>query len=172
MDSESEEIREVYAYFGLALYTAQCLEHGIVNALLYLDLIPSQKSVPGEESWAVAVDNFTSQKFEQTLGKIIYDLKKVTDVPPELNNRLFEALKQRNWLAHRYFRERAEDFLSSEGRTKMIKELDDLVNIFKVTDDLLSLTLEPVLKKYNITQESIMKLSEEMRLRAESKIYN
>ena len=33
MDNEDEHTKEVYARFGLAVYYAQVLEHGLVNAL-------------------------------------------------------------------------------------------------------------------------------------------
>jgi hypothetical protein len=42
MEDEGEHIKEVFAHFGLALYLAQCLEHGIVNALSQLDLFTVQ----------------------------------------------------------------------------------------------------------------------------------
>ena len=32
--NRGDEIRDVYAHFGLALYLAQVLEHGIVNAMV------------------------------------------------------------------------------------------------------------------------------------------
>jgi len=40
---EDEHVKEVYARFGLAVYYAQVLEHGLVNALVVLDLIPNRR---------------------------------------------------------------------------------------------------------------------------------
>jgi len=37
---DGEHIKEVYAHFGLAIYLAQVLEHGIVNALVCADFVP------------------------------------------------------------------------------------------------------------------------------------
>lgn len=37
---EDEHVKEVYARFGLAVYFAQVLEHGLVNALVILFLLP------------------------------------------------------------------------------------------------------------------------------------
>lgn len=162
MDSKSEHIREVYAHFGLAIYAAQCLEHGLVNALIYLDLLPSQTTIPKSEVWTEMVDSFTAKHFEHTLGKMITDLKEVTVVSLNLNDHLSKALRKRNWLAHDYFRERAEDFLSTAGREKMINELLVAIELFKEADNELSLTLEPVLKKYGITEETLKRAYEEM----------
>ena len=38
MDYDDEQTRDVYAHYGLAMYLAQTLEHGIVNALVILRL--------------------------------------------------------------------------------------------------------------------------------------
>ena len=40
-DESGDHYKTVYAHFGAAMYFAQCLEHGLVNALVYLDLIPN-----------------------------------------------------------------------------------------------------------------------------------
>ena len=40
---EDEQHKEIYAHFGLAIFTAQVLEHGIVNALVCCDLIPNRR---------------------------------------------------------------------------------------------------------------------------------
>jgi hypothetical protein len=42
MDKD-EHHKEVYAHFGLAVFTAQVLEHGIVNALVLCDLISNNR---------------------------------------------------------------------------------------------------------------------------------
>ncbi len=34
LDPKSASIREVYAYYGLAMYHGQVLDHGVVNALV------------------------------------------------------------------------------------------------------------------------------------------
>jgi hypothetical protein len=43
MDSDDEQTRDVFAHFGLAMYLAQTLEHGIVNALVILRLPEKDK---------------------------------------------------------------------------------------------------------------------------------
>lgn len=52
-DLLSEQVKEIYANFGLAVYQAQCLEHGLVNALVLLDLIPNRRKLTkSAEEWA------------------------------------------------------------------------------------------------------------------------
>jgi len=165
ISEKNEEVREVYARFGLAIYSAQCLEHGLINAFIYLHLIPLKIPQYRSKEWEDEVDSFTSKHFEHTLGRMIKDLDKYTDVSPKLSNKLSEALRIRNWLAHDYFRERAREFMSSEGRVVMIKELDNALVALNEADKELSQALEPVLKKYGITEELLLKLSEEMLLK-------
>ncbi len=74
LDEESSQIKDVYAHYGLAMYLAQCLEHGIVNALLYTKLIPQEKSRAGVTRGFNSVDFekrfdiFMDEQFELTLG--------------------------------------------------------------------------------------------------------
>jgi hypothetical protein len=58
MDSVNERaavgahVKEVYARFGLAVYWAQVLERGVVNALVIVDLIPSRRHLArSAEEW-------------------------------------------------------------------------------------------------------------------------
>jgi hypothetical protein len=45
-------VKEVYARFGLAVYWAQVLERGVVNALVIVDLIPSRRHLArSAEEW-------------------------------------------------------------------------------------------------------------------------
>src|SRR5258707_9358823 len=105
MDDEGEQIKEVYARFGLAVYFAQVLEHGIVNALLIVSLIPSRRHlVPSIEEWAAEVDAFTGRHFEDTMGRLIKSLRSVTTLGVGLEVLLRDALGKRNWLVHDYFR--------------------------------------------------------------------
>ena len=51
-EDDGEHEKEVFARFGLAMYRAQVLEHGIVNALAVLDLIPSRRHLArSREDW-------------------------------------------------------------------------------------------------------------------------
>ena len=72
LDEESSQIKDVYAHYGLAMYLAQYLEHGIVNALLYTKLIPQEKPRAGVTRGFNSVDFekrfdiFMDEQFELT----------------------------------------------------------------------------------------------------------
>ena len=160
--SKEEEVKDVYANFGFAIYAAQCLEHELVNDFIYLDLIPREMPLKHSLAWEDVVDTFASKQFKNTLGHMIKHLEKVTEVPPSLLLNLAEALKIRNWLVHDYFKERAHDFLSSEGRKDMVIELQKAASVISEADEELSHILIPVKEKYGITDEVLRKVEADM----------
>jgi hypothetical protein len=99
--------------------------------------------------------------FETTLGRMIRSLKNVTPVPPELETILGDALKRRNFLAHDYFRERAEQFMSFEGREDMISELKKAQTLFEEADAMLTEVSRPVREKFGLSDERLEQLFDE-----------
>lgn len=153
MDEELHH-KEVYAHFGLAIYGAQVLEHGIINALVYCDLIPSKSKVAKtKEEWAALFDTFMDGHFEKTLGGMIKTIKTVLPVSPELEANLAESLALRNWLAHHYFKDRIHLFLSAAGREEMISELSRAHDLFTKTDRELESLVKPIRERYGFTDD-------------------
>lgn len=152
--STEEETRDVYAHFGLALYLAQCLEHGLANALVAVDLVPrSARNRPSREKWFEDFDDFLGTKFRATLGRLIEDVRRVTPVSSELEATLGAALRCRNWLAHHYFRERAEAFVTKAGRAAMLLELREAQELFLKADQLLFDETRPIRERFGLTDE-------------------
>ena len=157
-----EHVKTVYAHFGLAMYLAQVLEHGLANAMMSAELLPRRagKPVPRKE-WEAEFDVFMDQQYQQTLGRLIRALKNVTSVPSDLEGLLSEALDRRNFLAHHYFRERAEAFMSWKGREKMIEELQGAQKLFDNADARLTEIAKPLREKYGLTDERLRPFEEE-----------
>lgn len=150
--------KEVYAHFGLAIYGAQVLEHGIVNALVYCDLIPKNaKAVKNKEEWTSLFDAFMDGHFEKTLGRMIKMLKTVFPITPEFDEQLAESLALRNYLAHHYFKDRIHLFLTVDGREEMISELSRAHDIFSKTDHQLETLVKPIRERYGFTDEVLQK---------------
>jgi len=159
---EGNHIKEVYAHFGLALYLAQVLEHGIVNALVYTDLIPRRTgNVTTQQQWAQEFDIFMDGHFEKTLGRLIKTLKNHVAVPKSLEEDLSKAQKLRNFLAHAFFRERSVEFMSFPGREKMIEELETAQTQLRLADKNLDKLIEPYRKKIGFTDELLQEAYKE-----------
>ncbi len=122
---------EVYAEFGIAMYNAQCLEREFA-----LSLARIYYGGPKRITWARFL-NFVDSNYKKTLGKLIFEMRKTTSIPSDMESTLMEALKKRNWLVHDYFWNRAGHFLTAEGRELMINELRDTANfLFQIGEEL------------------------------------
>lgn len=144
-----DQIREVNAYFGLAVYCGQVLEHGIVNAMVIVRLPNRDRFSKGD------IDAFMDGQFENTLGRLIKNLRAELTLPQDLEELLRQALKKRNWLCHDYFRERAAEFMSEPGREKMLLELAEARELLTLADRRLSAVVQPLADRFGITETVI-----------------
>lgn len=162
VDSHDEHVRSVYAHFGLAVYLAQVFEHGLINALVFLELLPNRAGNPvPQKQWEAEFDSFLERNFETTLGKLIRSLKAVTPIPSDLEAVLSDALTKRNFLAHHFFRERSDEFMSQEGRERMIVELQNTQALFDGADAKLSEATKSAMEKYGFTDKRVEQFLEQ-----------
>lgn len=163
MDREDEEVRDVYAYYGLAMYWASCLEQSIFQHLLFFDHFPKAiDSYEDANKWAREFDEFEEREMKQTMGKLVRRLKEAGQPTEEIKNSLDLALKARNWLVHSYFADRAVQFTLSEGRGEMISELQSLRDQFMACANSIDELSQPILEKYGFTEEMQARVLEEM----------
>lgn len=117
-DFDDAQVREVYSRYGLAMFMAQALEHGMVNALLVLRPLPTRKKHADRSSWDEAFDRFYDIEPAKTFGNMARALEQTQAFSPDLGERLRSAKVQRDHLAHRFFREHNMDFMTRPGRTR------------------------------------------------------
>lgn len=149
MDGESWQTREVYAKYGLAMYLAQCLETGLVNLLVYLEV------KDGDKINGMDIDSFMEENYEKTLGRLINSLKQETEISEKLETELKELLEIRNCLAHRYFRVKAIDFMEKDGRQHMLAELESFISKLQNGDKKIDSIISVMREQYGITDEMI-----------------
>ena len=142
-------VRDTYAHFGLAIYKAQVLEHGIVNAMV-IARMPERGKVTRQD-----IDAFMGQQFKSTLGRLLREMRKITVVPDNLGNVLEQALARRNWLVHNYFGERAEEFVTDPGCHRMIAELESAQELFDQASQSVDLLVRPIRERFGLTDEAI-----------------
>jgi hypothetical protein len=169
MDKESEQCKDVYAHFGLALYLAQCLEQGMIHLIVFLDLFPKAVALyTTKENWEDNYDKFFEGENKRTMGQLLGRLQKIGIPCDKLNIKLKEALTKRNWLAHSYFSERSIEFMSEAGRSKMISELELAQQLFSEIDTDVSSIFYEIADKHGLTEEVLSKMMEEMLVEANS----
>lgn len=156
MDDESWQTREVYAKYGLAMYFAQCLETGLVNLLVALKLKDRDKITISD------IDSLIGINYEKTLGKLIYSLKEAMEISEDIETNLKELLDIRNYLAHRYFRVKAIDFMKKDGRQHMLSELECFISKLEGGDKKIESITAVIAEQYGITDETIYNSVEDL----------
>jgi hypothetical protein len=168
---EPEEAKEIYAHFGLAFYISNVLEHGIVNALLFLDTFQDPQRCTNREQWENLIDKHFDDSFKMTLGQLKKRLvihkdkfSQLDAIVPELE----KCLLERNFLAHHFYREYAQHWFSSNGRAEMVERLEAAREFFHATDRKLEAIIQPLMGKYGFTDEVFEKFYAEMLTEAEN----
>lgn len=136
------------------MYMAQVLEHGMVNALLVLRLLPTMREHADRTSWDDAFVRFYDAELAKTFGNMVRALEGAA-VPSDMLDRLRAAKVHRDHLAHRFFRAHDLDFMTQPGRRKMIAECEDLVELFGSLDNDLEALVVPQRTRFGITPEWI-----------------
>lgn len=116
---ESEHSKELFAYYGLAVYYGQAMEQQLVNLILLTKM--SQGKAMSEEE----LEELYERKMSSSLGQLIHEARHHITFSEEDIIRLNELWQQRNRIVHHFFKERIHETFSPEGRTRMIKELSD-----------------------------------------------
>jgi len=159
----SEHCKEVYAYFGLAMYRAQCVEQSIVQLLIFFDFFKENApKFSTSEKWEEDFDRFDEMLSKKTMGNLLNSIKKLSVLDDDIENTLSLALKKRNWLAHAYFVDHALDFINESGRNQMITELEKVIELFNLVENILQPISSSAALKYGLTDEILEKIKKEM----------
>jgi hypothetical protein len=165
-DAENIETREMYALAGLALYQAQCLEHEIVNSLGLAAILPfwtTTKRPKSRAEYVAYVDSVWDENYERTLGQLLHSLRQAgIAIPPALDSLLLQSLENRNRLVHRYFRERANDWFTSEGRRSLADGLNGMAELFRKADHALHEVTSKARSAIGITEQTITAVAQIM----------
>ncbi len=150
-DPESEQTKEMYAWYGLAMFHAQCLEK-------QLGIVLATKYGPGPTRITRGqFEDLLNSRFSRTLGQLVREIRKLANLSEGEAEQLQAALVKRNWLAHHYFWDRAVDFMSEAGRDSMIEELQEAAHTFHVLDELIHRETEEWGEARGVSQEVVNK---------------
>lgn len=138
------------------MYSAQCFETGLVNLLVSLKLKDREKITISD------IDLFSQKNYEKTLGGLINSLKQAMKISENLETELKELLDTRNYLAHRYFRVKAIDFMKKDGRQCMLSELESIISKLENGDKKIDSIISVFCEQYGITNEMVSKLKEDL----------
>ena len=157
LDFNSQQRREAFALYGLAMYHAQCFEKSLV---IIVSIAYNKKYFKSDFEQR---ENLFNDSFKKTAGQLLSKLKKMIRVSDDLENVLVEAVKKRNWLTHNYFWENSLSIITTEGRKKMINDLQELSNYFSKMDERMVEIYQKVFNKMGLTEDVVLKqMNEEL----------
>jgi hypothetical protein len=162
-EDDGEQYKEVYARYGLAMYQAQVLEHGIVNVLVITRISEARAAA------ARIVNDPWEQRFRDTMSEMARRLKANPVATPELIDHIGDAIKLRNFLAHGFFRERAEEWFSRSGRLGMIAELEQAAKTFSDANHELEVCSRSMMDEFGATPEALQAKFDEMLAQAKAR---
>lgn len=175
MDEESWDTRETFAYFGRTFYLASTLEVGLAHALMFTEFLYSVKQEfikDGGKSFDRAryeaeFDAYMEKQFAQTMGNIISKVEKLPEFSDELRARIVAAKKRRDFLTHHFWRDRAREFATANGRAAMRAELENDMNLFTELDRDVNAALQPARQRLGIKdqwlEEHMKKIMQEIK---------
>ena len=137
------------------MYAAQCLERGI-GVFLVLPMSP------GGPTDVDQFDAMLDDNHKRTLGRLLNKLRKWRELPAEQEALMERALTMRNWLAHRFFRDRAGQFMTSSGRAAMIEELGEAWRLFDSAHSYIRHVTAVWMKEHGITQDALAEIERQM----------
>jgi hypothetical protein len=158
---EGEHTKTVFAHFGRAYYMANVFETGLALAIVQLEFLTGVTDRIRREGhktfdrrrYEADFDAFMERQHAQTLGNLLKRVSGCVVLPADLRTLITEAKAKRDFLAHHYFRERAELFARRRGRDQMIEELDAAMAAFAAADTALETFLEPHRSSLGLTKE-------------------
>ena len=107
----------MFAFIGFATFIAQRLEAELVSLVVALR---ANGDVALDEA---DVERLFTDHEERTMGQLVAAVRSLLAVSADEETCIALAVDERNRLAHRFFREHAEEFFTAAGRRAMIDNL-------------------------------------------------
>jgi len=119
-------LNDVYCKFGETSETAQLLETELGNIFFLSGAIDQNLTEKPDEVATTALYRSINRK---TLGQLLKGLKNSTDSVDDLEESLSKALKERNRLAHSFYRQHNFRRNSDGGRQIMLDDLEQIHDV-------------------------------------------
>jgi hypothetical protein len=154
---DDDQTREVYAKYGLAMYLAQVIEHGLANFVLYAG------TFYGLVTDEAHVDALLDEMFSKTMGGQLREVLSLIEFSGDQIERLHQVREKRNMLAHSFWRERVTLTGSQAGRNQLLAELDAICAEFDTVNTEMDWMTMALLGLQGITPEMVRTAVEEFK---------
>jgi hypothetical protein len=144
-----DDPKEIYAFFGLAVYAANLLESSFINWTVALRLGTILQA--SRQDFDSAFAHFE----KRTFGQLIKETHILTAVPAGLDLVLNKSLSERNRLVHHFFREHAANATHPAGQREMIAELSSMIELFNHADSLVTPIYQALWERFGVDEAMV-----------------
>lgn len=145
MNPSDEDVKEVYAQFGLAYYFSEVLHRGLCNLYAY-----SRARHDTPLSWP-RFEEHLKEAHQSTFGRV------VKTVTPFMSGALLDefrhAVERRNFLAHHFWYDRIHLLSTNEGCVQACDELTLCCHVFQALDGKIEGLLAPLLSQFGVSSD-------------------
>ncbi len=153
MEPSSEDIKEVYAQFGLAYYLGEVIHRGVCH--LYLGLHCHDQGMT-----RLRIEELMREAYAETLGGILNKVRHALSA--DLETRLGWALEKRNYLAHHFWFDEVHQLSTAEGAHELAEQLAEIIAKFDSINEELDRIVRADLQRRGITDETLAKMFEDV----------
>ncbi|WP_026461357.1 hypothetical protein [Adhaeribacter aquaticus] len=149
MDEQDYIVREIFAYYGRAMYLAQVIEKGILSILLF-----------NQQKFGITktrYDEFLYEKSSMTFGQLKREIKEIRCFSESELDFIDKFHEKRDFLAHSYWWERTVEFCDENLQTKLLNELDELTVFFNMLNGIVENKSKLFIEGYDLDLEKISK---------------
>jgi hypothetical protein len=120
---EIESYKRMWAHLGVVVCASQFLERHVLTIVVMTEYIAKLKGkrIRGPK-WERLARNFETHHSQATLGRLLRRIGIIARIPNKVEQMLAEALRERNWAIHAFFRSRFETEWRRRGTIKRLKE--------------------------------------------------
>ena len=130
LNSEEGQLNAVFACFGSAAQHGQMFEAALGDFLLAYNRLLNKSLRPAD------LEGVETSLYKKSMGALLTDFRKHVKINDDaISESLSHALLKRNFLIHRYFRERQDKFGTEQGRMEMLKELVGIEHVMRKATD-------------------------------------
>lgn len=142
MDEQDYIVREIFAYYGRAMYQAQTIEKGILSIILMLQ----HKNGITQSRF----DELLYEKSQLTFGQLKRELSELNCFSPNELAKINEFQEKRDFLTHNYWWDRAVEFNVPNLQPTLLVELNSYTNFFNELHELINNLSNSFLEKHKI----------------------
>ena len=152
MSAHRKTRKEVFAWFGGAVYAAQCFEVELCILLLIVRRLQAPSCTEQE------LEELDSKLSKKTMGALLRELGKHLTIHPDFQAMLDAYVDRRNYLMHHFFSDHSADLLTKRGCLNLIKELQDHYSTLKEADEIAQAMSKHMRKQLGIPEAELQAL--------------